>query len=849
MIEFYYVIVFFFALVGFAFIFVLAELIVRTSSSEKLSTHRSKKKGFSDLLNYAALVEDGIVLGKDGSLSASFYYTCGDTDSASQEERDAFANYINAAVLSLGDGWILHLDAVREESQKYEGPERSFFPDPVTRAIDEERRRFFNDRGLMFESYFVLTITYLPPKLATQKFVEIMYTDSDTEKRHRADEILAKFKNDLNALISRLSLGIPTLKRLHAYTVYDDAERPETYDDELAFINFCITGSLSAVRIPANPFFLDSVLGGHDFYSGVIPKIGDKFIQCVAIDGFPLQSYAGILNSLACLSCSCRWNTRFIFLDQHVALAEIKKHRRKWKQKERGLLAQLFNLPTSTINQDAVAMTEDADAFSAEISSDLAGAGYYTSVIVLMHHNRKTLQNEALEVAKAIGRLGFSARIESVNNIEAYLGSLPSNGTCNIRRPLINTLNFAHAIPSSSPWAGDPAAPCPFYPKDSPVLMHCVTSGGTPFRLNLHYGDLGHTFILGPTGSGKSTLLATLAAQFRRYPGMTIFSFDKGMSLYCLCEAAGGQHYEIAAESSDLRFCPLKYLETANERAWAAEWTAAIFELNGIALTPEKRSEIANALNTMHENGETTFSAFYTALQDMDLRAALNDYIGESAGGLMLDAESDSLSLSSFTVFEIEELMNLNDRFRIPVLLYLFKRIQDNLRGQPAVIMLDEAWLMLSNPVFREKIREWLKVLRKANCAVILATQSVQDAEDSGILGVINESCPTKIFLPNPAARDNEQVKELYRSLGLSDTQIGIIANAVPKLEYYFASPKGKRLFSLALEKLALSFVAVSDKPSIRRIRELKERYGDDWVRKYLEYKGIDLGSYENVQS
>lgn len=183
------------------------------------------------------------------------------------------------------------------------------------------------------------------------------------------------------------------------------------------------------------------------------------------------------------------------------------------------------------------------------------------------------------------------------------------------------------------------------------------------------------------------------------------------------------------------------------------------------------------------------------------------------------------------------------------MLLYLFKRIQDNLRGQPAVIMLDEAWLMLSNPVFREKIREWLKVLRKANCAVILATQSVQDAEDSGILGVINESCPTKIFLPNPAARDNEQVKELYRSLGLSDTQIGIIANAVPKLEYYFASPKGKRLFSLALEKLALSFVAVSDKPTIRRIRELKERYGDDWVRKYLEYKGIDLGSYENVQS
>jgi type IV secretion system protein VirB4 len=699
----------------------------------------------------------------------------------------------------------------------------------------------------MFESYFVLTITYLPPKLATQKFIEIMYTDSDTEKRHRADEILAKFKNDLNALISRLSLGIPTLKRLHAYTVYDDAERPETYDDELAFINFCITGSLSAVRIPANPFFLDSVLGGHDFYSGVIPKIGDKFIQCVAIDGFPLQSYAGILNSLACLSCSCRWNTRFIFLDQHVALAEIKKHRRKWKQKERGLLAQLFNLPTSTINQDAVAMTEDADAFSAEISSDLAGAGYYTSVIVLMHHDRKTLQNEALEVAKAIGRLGFSARIESVNNIEAYLGSLPSNGTCNIRRPLINTLNFAHAIPSSSPWAGDPAAPCPFYPKDSPVLMHCVTSGGTPFRLNLHYGDLGHTFILGPTGSGKSTLLATLAAQFRRYPEITIYCFDKGMSMYALCEAVGGSHYEIAADDSELRFCPLQYLATPAERSWAAEWVSSIFELNNLQLSPEQHTEISSAVTVMHENGERTLTALYNALQDLTLREALNDYIGNSTGGNILDADEDSLALSSFTVFEMEELMNLNDRFKIPVLLYLFRRIQNALSGQPAIIMLDEAWLMLANPVFREKIREWLKVLRKANCAVIMATQSIQDAQESGILGVINESCPTKIFLPNTTAKDNEQVREMYHSLGLSDTQIGIIANAVPKREYYFVNPHGKRLFSLALEKLALSFVAVSDKKTIRQIKELKAKYNDLWPEKYLLTKGINLESYLNV--
>ena len=51
---------------------------------------------------------------------------------------------------------------------------------------------------------------------------------------------------------------------------------------------------------------------------------------------------------------------------------------------------------------------------------------------------------------------------------------------------------------------------------------------------------LGRTLIFGPTGAGKSTLLATIIAQFRRYPGASIFAFDKGNSLWALANAAGG---------------------------------------------------------------------------------------------------------------------------------------------------------------------------------------------------------------------------------------------------------------------------------------------------------------------
>ena len=108
--------------------------------------------------------------------------------------------------------------------------------------------------------------------------------------------------------------------------------------------------------------------------------------------------------------------------------------------------------------------------------------------------------------------------------------------------------------------------------------------------------------------------------------------------------------------------------------------------------------------------------------------------------------------------------MNLGQKYALPTLLYLFRRIERDLHGQPAAIILDEAWLMLGHAAFREKIREWLKVMRKANCFVLMATQSLSDAANSGILDVIVESTATKIFLPNVHARDQDTAA-LYRRM------------------------------------------------------------------------------------
>jgi len=218
-------------------------------------------------------------------------------------------------------------------------------------------------------------------------------------------------------------------------------------------------------------------------------------------------------------------------------------------------------------------------------------------------------------------------------------------------------------------------------------------------------------------------------------------------------------------------------------------------------------------------------------VQDETIRSALRYYTLEGTLGRLLDAEKDGIADARFLVFEIEDLMAMGERNLIPVLLYLFRRFERALTGQPAWLLLDEAWVMLGHPVFRAKIREWLKVLRKANCAVILATQSLSDAARSGILDVLIESCPTKIFLPNEEAStagtpEHPGPRDLYEAMGLNETKIEILRTATKKRHYYLVSPEGRRLFDLGLGPVALSLAGASSKEQIAHLGRLAEREG-----------------------
>jgi type IV secretion/conjugal transfer VirB4 family ATPase len=840
------------AVVGVLLVLFLLSQVRKVNEDLRLKKHQSTEAGLADLLNYAAVVDDGVIVGKNGSFMAAWLYKGSDNASATDVEREMNSFRINQALANMGSGWMVHVDAVRRPAPNYSHPSQSNFPDPVSAAIDEERRRTFEGLGNLYEGFFIITVTWFPPMLAERKFVELMFHDDSDKPNNKArtHHLIDFFKKEVKNIESRMSSAV-SMERLRGQKIMNEDGSTVTHDEFLQWLQFCVTGINHAVMLPTNPIYIDNLIGGKELYTGVTPKLGRKFIQVVAIEGFPLESSPGILTRLAELPVAYRWSNRFIFMDHHEAVSHLEKFRKKWKQKIRGFFDQVFNTNGGTVDEDAVSMVADAASAIAETNSGMVAQGFYTSVVVLMDESRSVVEAAALQLEKAINAMAFTARVETINTMDAFMGSLPGHGVENVRRPLINTMNLADLIPTSTIWTGENFAPNPLMPPNSPPLMHGLTSGNSPFRVNIDVRDLGHTIMFGPTRAGKSTHLAILAMSWRRYSNARLFTFDKGMSMYPSCKAAGGAHYVVAGAGEKLAFAPLSNLVTRSRRAWAMGWIDDLLALNGLKTTPEQRNLIAETIIEMgtveeKEGRPGTLSEFTAKVQDIDIRAALKDYTIDGLMGHLLDAEEDQLSISDFITFEIEHLMDLGDRYALPVLLYLFMRIQEALDGRPTLIILDEAWLMLGHDVFREKIREWLKTLAKKNCRVLMATQNLSDASQSGILDVIVESTATKIYLPNMYARD-EAATALYLRMGLNLRQIEIIATAQQKRDYYLVSEKGRRLYSLALGPLALSFVGATGPDDIAIIKKLEEQHGDSWVHVWLRDRGLSLDNYRSA--
>lgn len=802
-----------------------------------LEAFAAKDYGVSDLLLFSRFIDEGVIILVDGSFTTSFWYRGEDLDSATDDVINYLSTIVNNALSPLGTGWSMHLDCVRRESSGYIREDKCHFPDATTATIDLERRMDYNKESTHYENEYVITFTYLPPADMSSKFGAFFLNKKDGGKPKFDYTIhLEKFKDTIYSVIDILTSSQFKIARMS--------------DNEiLSHLFYCINGIHANIKVPARHWTdLRYMLANQDITTGFYPMVGDKHMRVISMgEQFPMESYPTLLSSLNNLGFDYRWSTRYIFLniaDAKAMLKKISDLHNQGRESASQVFAKSQGLGNGKINRAADRYLDETEEAIASIETGGVRFGKYTSCIVLFDEDSERLLDKVKIVETEINNCNLRATVEKAQSFEAYLGSVPSMVRPNVRKWIMHSHNLADLMPTTSVWSGYKSNPCSFYTDagQDQVLFYASTIGGTPFRGCLHYGNNGHTLLI---GDNVSPAINFLAAQQRRYANAKIFIFDNQHASLPLCYGVGGIHYDLGYGDKSITFQPLANLDTQEDFTFAVEWLVELCVVNGFEVKPQHITIITEVLEMIKKEASKTqrtlsYFSYQIRSRDEDLAIQFKPYVSTTGSGLqniLFDAKEDHLELSNFTVFELEQLARKGNSTLIPSISYLFHMIERSLDGTPVSIYLHDGFTILKHPVFRSFLDDWLRNIAGANVQIIIGATNPSDIIKSEIAGILMQTCQTKIFTPNLNAKN--QQKQAYLDIGLNEKQIELISLAMPNREYYYTNPLGNRLINFNFGELTTIFVR---KPSLEQVdiaRKLKAEHGDKFSYQWIKQNNL----------
>ncbi len=808
---------------------------------DRLRAYEPRPRALSDNLQWGVVAGPGLIENRDGALSRTWAFQGIDTRVASAEELGALSRALSLTLVRLGPGVMLHFDALRRPAAPY--PPGEHFPHPLAYLFDLERWALYQ-REPHFETECYVTLTVARPKRSRERARRWFLTEPVAAESQAAESRLGRFEE----LSLQLESHLGTLLRLRRLGTAE----------QLGYFHQCLTGIEGEVAPPAAGVLLAPILSNQEFVGGWKPKIGEKQIRVVRVSAYPTEATVPAhLDGLTELGCRYRWSTRVLTVETEEARSQIKNLQWIWYTRRHDARSRLrkavLSQPEAAPDPDEREIFEDRGARgmardSSELLARLGGEEIltaYTTKAVVMEEDAARAEAACQQVAKALARRGFSAAVETVNSVEAWLGSLPGHGSPDVRRDALPSLNVADLLPATGSWPGLATIPSPYFPPGSPPLLWASAEGATPFRFNLHHGDVFHGLILGPTGAGKSFLTAHLALQFLRYPGAQVFVFDKGYSNFLPCLAVGGTHYDLGAPSGAAEpFQPLREVAMESERAWAVSWLDRLLALQGLATTGEQRNALARALELVatQPEEERTLDLLRQMLPDAALQTHLAPYCEGGPLGQLFTGRRDPIERNFYLCFELGHILEADARAVVPVQLYLAHALaKRRSSARPTLLVWDEAWRALEDPFCRAWIKTDLATARKQNCGVVLITQSLAQVAEPDLRTLIDEATQTKVYLPNPAAA-KPATRKLYEALGLSERLCELVASLTPKEEYLYASRYGFRVFRLGKTRLAQALLTApagsTEEAHVAALRALVAEHPEDWRELYLAERG-----------
>lgn len=661
-------------------------------------------------------------------------------ETADDEDVDIRKNIRNLLLKGIGTGeYSLYFHTIRRRQDIFKDSKKALekMPFGFARTLEQEwQNKHKSQKSYTNELY--VTIIKKHRKLSAD-FIGKFFKKFNKKIENKPWEVnMREAYEELDEMTSRV---ISTLRDYKPELLGVYQNEHGLYSEILEFLGKIINPG-SGSRYLMTTQNIDSFLPTSRLYFGskaveIRSASESKFAGIISIKEYSPQTSATMLDSLLQMPFEFIISQSFSFTDRQAAITQMKIQQNR--------MIQAADVAISQIR-------EISQALDLAMSGNI-GFGKHHLTIMVIEKNPKSLENSMAMASTELGNGGIIPVREKLNMEPCFWAQLPGNTEYATRRATINTLNLSGLAALHN------------YPTGKKEYNHwgdyvtvLDTTSGTPFYFNFHVRDVGHTTIIGPTGAGKTVLMNFLCAQARKF-NCRMFFFDKDRGAEIFIRALGG-HYTILDPSTPCHFNPFQLEDTGENRTFLGEFMKHLVTVNNEPITAEDLQRINEAIvgnykMDFKDRRLSNIVAFLGMGGPDSLAGRIGLWHGLGSHGKIFDNAEDKINFENNIVFGFEMGELLKDPVALgPVLLYVFHKINISLDGTPTMLVLDEAWALIDNEIFAPKIKDWLKVLRKLNCFVIFATQSVEDASKSKISDTLIQQTATQIFLPNLKATD-----------------------------------------------------------------------------------------------
>ncbi|MGC2161498.1 MAG: DUF87 domain-containing protein [Silvibacterium sp.] len=788
---------------------------------------------FPAQINLYGFWDEHSFLTKSGDLGTVLKIGGIDYESLDHAGRDFMVKRLEAAFRSLDDRTRLYQILFKHNRPEIPHAE---YENPLVRAAVEQRAAFLqskSDRLYSIEVFWAVMID------GSYQKASLLHALAALSKQPRASlrDLRALFSGNKERTLIYAQIERDRLRLQHKVQSLsgqlNDLMTVELPGAEGAFrilrrlVNFRPSKNHNARLYSAKHMdwqLCDSELEAHRGYL----RMDDDYLRVLTLKELPSETRPLLLQGLFDIPANFHVVTEWHPVDNAKARKEIASRRRHHHNSKTSFVSNLQDRQNAGPKDELV--DDSKEAAVAELGAALTALGMegknfgeFTLSVVIYDEDRLKAEHAVAEFQKLFTQHDGLLYEERYNLLNAFFATVPGNKQFNLRKQwALNSnyadLSFLFTVDSGSQWN-------PHLERE--YLLALESTHGTPYYLNLHSGDVPHTLLLGATGSGKSFCLSTTLQAAQKYEPLT-FIFDLGGSYETLTRVFGGTYLNVGLKNPGFTINPFSLDPSDENQNFLFLFLRVLIESGGrYDLTPEDEKALFAAIERVYKLPAAirTLTNFASILGPLGER--LHRWTQAGQFGHFFDNVEDTLTFSRFQTFNFDgwsEYPNVLE----PLLFYVLQRASSEIERPKntaifKVFVIDEAWIFLRNKTIRDWIVRGEKTWRKKNAAMILATQSVVELAASDLLHIVNESCPTKIFLANPNI-DRKLYADIFQ---LNDTQLELLESLIPKRELLVIQPRGTKKLALEVDVLTYWIATNNSRDNLRK-QDYFARYGPE---------------------